>query len=183
MYLKKISYMFKNLVFGLALISVIACGSKPRVSLDEDALKLKPSAQHEVIASEVANLLENYSYKKVPMTDSLSQIVFANLLKSMDAGHNYLLQSDVDDFKQFENTISQDFRKGDLSAPFYIFNVYSERYLDAMEYALTQVDASHDFDVDENYVAYREKLPYFQNDAEWKDQWRKRVKYDLLNLR
>lgn len=175
--------MFKNLVFGLALISVIACGSKPRVSLDEDALKLKPSAQHEVIASEVANLLENYSYKKVPMTDSLSQIVFANLLKSMDAGHNYLLQSDVDDFKQFENTISQDFRKGDLSAPFYIFNVYSERYLDAMEYALTQVDASHDFDVDENYVAYREKLPYFQNDAEWKDQWRKRVKYDLLNLR
>lgn len=175
--------MFKNIVFGLALISVIACGSKPRVILDEEKLTLKPSAQHEVIASEVANLLENYSYKKVPMTDSLSRMVFANLLKSMDAGHNYLLQSDIDDFKQFENTISQDFRKGDLSAPFYIFNVYSQRYLGAMEYALSQVDASHDFDIDENYVAYREKLPYFKDEAEMKDQWRKRVKYDLLNLR
>lgn len=175
--------MFKNIVFGLVLISVIACGSKPRVILDEEKLTLKPSAQHEVIASEVANLLENYSYKKVPMTDSLSRMVFANLLKSMDAGHNYLLQSDIDDFKQFENTISQDFRKGDLSAPFYIFNVYSQRYLGAMEYALSQVDASHDFDIDENYVAYREKLPYFKDEAEMKDQWRKRVKYDLLNLR
>ncbi|KGE14865.1 carboxy terminal-processing peptidase [Sphingobacterium deserti] len=175
--------MFKNIVFGLALISVVACGSKPRVNLEEGMLELKPSAQHQVIASEVANLLENYSYKKVPMTDSLSRIVFANLLKSMDQGRNYLLQSDVDDFKQFENTISQDFRKGDLSAPFYIFNVYSKRYLEAMEYALTQIDAKHDFNVNENYVAYREKLPYFKSDAELKDQWRKRVKYDLLNLR
>ncbi|TDS14557.1 carboxy terminal-processing peptidase [Sphingobacterium paludis] len=175
--------MFKNIVFGLALISVVACGSKPRVNLEEGMLELKPSAQHQVIASEVANLLENYSYKKVPMTDSLSRIVFANLLKSMDQGRNYLLQSDIDDFKKFENTISQDFRKGDLSAPFYIFNVYSKRYLEAMEYALTQIDAKHDFNVNENYVAYREKLPYFKNDAELKDQWRKRVKYDLLNLR
>src|SRR5690606_1548575 len=162
--------MFKNIVFGLALISFIACGSKPRVSLDEEALQLKPSAQHEVISAEVANLLENYSYKKVPMTDSLSRIVFANLLKSMDQGRNYLLQSDVDDFKQFVHTVSQDFRKGDLSAPFYLFNVYSPRYLEAMEYALTQVDVPHDFDVDEKYVAYREKLPYFKDDAELKDQ-------------
>ncbi len=175
--------MFKNVVFGLALISVVACGSKPRVNLEEGALELKPSAQHQVIASEVANLLENYSYKKVPMTDSLSRIVFENLLKSMDQYRNYLLQSDVDDFKKFENTISQDFKKGDLSAPFFIFNVYSKRYLEAMEFALTQVDVDHDFSKKENYVAFREKLPYFKTDAELKDQWRKRVKYDLLNLR
>lgn len=183
MYLKKIAYMFKNIVFGLALIAFIACGSKPRVSLDEEILQLKPSAQHEVIAGEVANLLENYSYKKVPMNDSLSKLVFENLLKAMDAGHNYLLQSDVDDFKKFERTISQDFRKGDLSAPFYIFNIYSKRYMEALQYALTQVDAKHDFDIDEKYVAYREKLPYFEDAAALKDQWRKRVKYDLLNLR
>ncbi|SMG47578.1 carboxy terminal-processing peptidase [Sphingobacterium psychroaquaticum] len=175
--------MFKNFVFGLALISIIACGSKPRVSLDEENLGLKPSAQHEVIASEVANLLENHSYKKVPMTDSLSAIVFDNLLKSMDQGRNYLLQSDVDQFQKYKNTVSQDFRKGDLSAPFFMFNVYSDRYLQCMEYALTQVDVKHDFTVNENYVAYREKLPYFKTDKELKDQWRKRVKYDLLNLR
>ncbi len=175
--------MFKSIVFGLALISIVACGSKPRVNLEGGNLELKPSAQHEVIASEVANLLENYSYKKVPMTDSLSQIVFDNLLKSMDQGHNYLLQSDVDDFQKFRNHISQDFKKGDLSAPFYIFNVYSQRYLDCMEYALEQVDAKHDFTIEESYVPYREKLPYFETEAELKDQWRKRVKYDLLNLR
>ncbi|MGO1244098.1 MAG: carboxy terminal-processing peptidase [Sphingobacterium sp.] len=174
--------MFKNIVFGLALISVVACGSKPRVDLKEEMVELKPSAQHEVIASEVANLLENYSYKKVPMTDSLSKIVFENLIESMDQGRNYLLASDVADFKQFETTISQDFRKGDLSAPFYIFNVYTKRYLEAMEFALGEIDKPHDFSIDENYIAYRKELPYFESDEELKDQWRKRVKYDLLNL-
>ena len=83
--------MFKNFVIGLALISIVACGSKPRVNLEEGPLELKPSAQHEVIATEVTNLLENYSYKKVPMNDSVSSIVFDNLVKSMDQGRNYLL--------------------------------------------------------------------------------------------
>lgn len=183
MQFNKLAYMFKNLVIGLALISVVACGSKPRVDLEEDDLKLKPSAQHEVIAKEVANLLENYSYKKSAMNDSISSLVFDNLITSMDQGRNYLLKSDLDEFEQYRKNISQDFKNGDLSAPFHIFNVYSQRYLEAMEYALTQVTAKHDFDVDENYVAYREKLPYFANDAELKDQWRKRVKYDLLNMR
>lgn len=175
--------MFKNFVIGLALISIVACGSKPRVNLEEGTLELKPSAQHEVIATEVANLLENSSYKKVPMNDSLSSIVFDNLIKSMDQGRNYLLASDLEDFEQFRKNISQDFKKGDLSAPFYIFNVYSKRYLECLEFALTQVEAEHNFDIDEKYVAYREKLPYFKDDDELKDQWRKRVKYDLLNLR
>ena len=80
MYLKKVAYMFKNIVFGLALISIIACGSKPRVSLDEEALQLKPSAQHEVIAAEVANLLENYSRAPIPskVLDMLSLNACAN---------------------------------------------------------------------------------------------------------
>ncbi len=123
MHLKKIAYMFKNIVFGLALISFIACGSKPRVSLDEEALQLKPSAQHEVIAAEVANLLENYSYKKVPMTDSLSRIVFANLLKSMDQGRNYLLQSDIDDSSNLKIPLAKTLEKATY-LPHSIFSIY-----------------------------------------------------------
>lgn len=175
--------MFRQVVFFLGLVSVLACGSKPRVALDGEGLLLRPTAQHEVIAKEVANILETFSYKKVPMGDSLSNLVFENLLNSVDQGRTYLLQSDVDDFERFRNTVSQDFRNGDLSAPFYIFNKYSERYLKAMEYALTQVDIEHDFTLDESYVANREKLDWLSSEEEFQDQWRRRVKYDLLNLK
>lgn len=175
--------MFRNLIIGLALISVVACGSKPRVQLEEGGINIKPTLQHEVIAKEVVSILENYSYKKVSASDSLSNIVFNNLIKMIDQGKNYLLQSDIDDINKFKNNISQDMKNGDLSAPFYIFNIYSKRYLEAMEYALTQVDAQHDFNANENYTNNREKLAWFKSDKDLKDQWRKRVKLDLLNLK
>ena len=180
---KNYTYMFKHLLFCLALISVVACGAKPRVNLDQDGLELKPTTQHEIIAKEVANLLENFSYKKVPMGDSLSNIVFNNLLEGIDQGKNYMLKSDIDEFQQFKNSISQDFRAGDLSSAFYIFNKYTNRYLQCMNFALEQIDAKHDFTKDETYTSFREKQDWFTSEAELKDQWRKRVKYDLLNLR
>jgi len=183
MVFNKTVYMFRNLIFCLALISVIACGSKPRVQIEEGGVQLKPTLQHEVIAKEVVNLLENYSYKKVPASDSLSHIVFDNLIKTVDQGKTYLLQSDVDELQQYRNIISQDMKKGDLSAAFHIFNVYTERYLSCMEYALSQVDVAHDFTIDETYTNYREKLDWFANEEELKDQWRRRVKFDLLSLR
>ena len=179
----KTVYMVRNLIFCLALISVVACGSKPRVQIEEGGIQLKPTLQHEVIAKEVVNLLENYSYKKVQASDSLSNIVFDNLLKAVDRGRTYLLQTDLDNFHQYRNIISQDMKGGDLSAAFYIFNVYTQRYLSCIEYALTQVDVGHDFSLDESYTNFREKLPWFANEDELKDQWRKRVKFDLLSLR
>lgn len=175
--------MLRNLILGLSLISVVACGAKPRVDLAQENLQLRPTTQHEVIAKEVANLLENFSYKRVPMNDSISKIVFNNLLDGLDQGKNYLLKSDIEDFQQFRKNFSQDFKAGDLSGAFYIFNKYSDRYLQCLNYALEQIDVTHDFSKEESYTSFREKLDWFSSDAELKDQWRKRVKYDLLNLK
>jgi len=83
--------MFKKLIFTLFVISIVSCGSKPRVNLSEVEGGLKPSAQHEVIAKEVAGLLESTSYKKVQLNDSISKIVFDNLIKSLDQGKKLLV--------------------------------------------------------------------------------------------
>ncbi len=175
--------MFKNFLVCLAFISVVACGSKPRVAIEEGGLSLKPSLQHEIIAKEVVGILENYSYKKVAASDSISNIVYDNLIKSLDEGKNYFLQSEIDEFGQYRNTISQDFRNGDLSSAFHIFNTYNKRALEVLQYALTQVDAPHDFNKEETYINYRDKQNWFTSDVELKEQWRKRVKFDLLNLK
>lgn len=182
-YLKFTEYMFKNLIFCLALISVVACGAKPRVNLDQEGMVLKPTTQHEIIAKTVAELLEYQSYKRVPMNDSISNIVFDNLIKMIDPGKNYMLQSDIDGFQQYRNNMSQDFRKGDLTSSFFIYSKYVDRFLQAMNYALAELDAKHDFTKDETYNSFREKEKWFTTDAQLKDQMRKRVKYDLLNLK
>src|SRR5690606_34617170 len=126
---------------------------------------------------------ESVSYKKVPLGDSISSIVFENLVKAIDGGKNYLMKSDIDSFEPYRKKLAADFREGDLSAAYHMFNVYMKRYVDRLEYALTQIDAPHDFSVDELYVYNRENEDWFADEAEADDQWRKRVKYDLLNLR
>src|SRR5690606_34802897 len=93
------------------------------------------------------------------------------------------MQSDIDEFESYRNTLGGDFRDGDLSAAYHMFNVYMKRYLERLDYDLTQDDAEHDFSVDERYVYNRENESWFASEAEANDQWRKRVKYDLLNLR
>ncbi|WP_353185482.1 carboxy terminal-processing peptidase [Parapedobacter lycopersici] len=175
--------MLKKVFFALFVVAVVACGSKPRVNLDGEEGALKPTAQHAVIAKDVVGLFESVSYKKVPLDDSISSIVFTNLIEAIDGGKNYLMQSDIDDFEQYRNALAKDFRDGDLSAAYHIFNVYMERYINRLEYALTQVDVPHDFSKDEAYVYNREKESWFTSEAEADEQWRKRVKYDLLNLR
>lgn len=175
--------MLKKVFFALFVVAIAACGSKPRVNLDAETGGLKPTAQHAVIAKDVVGLFESISYKKVPFGDSISSVIFDNLINAVDQGKNYLMQSDIDAFEQYRNTLGEDFRKGDLSAAYQVFNVYMERYLDRLNFALTQIDAPHDFSIDERYVYNREKENWFASDAEANDQWRKRVKYDLLNLR
>ncbi|MBK1440043.1 carboxy terminal-processing peptidase [Parapedobacter sp. ISTM3] len=175
--------MLKKVFFALFVVAIAACGSKPRVNLEAEAGALKPTPQHAVIAKDVVGLFESISYKKVPFNDSISSVIFDNLVKAMDQGKNYLMQADIDEFEQYRSTLGQDFRSGDLSAAYHIFNVYMKRYLDRLDYALTQVDAPHDFSVDERYTYNRENEGWFASEAEANDQWRKRVKYDLLNLR
>lgn len=176
--------MFRNFFLLLSFVSIIACGAKPRVNLENDEESVVvPSTQHEVIAKEVANILESYSYKKVPMSDSLSSIVYDNLLKAMDQGKVYLLKEDIEEMEKFRNHISQDFKNGDLSAPFYMFNLYTKRYMESMNYALEELDNEVEFESEEYYTSNREKLDWFDSKEELKEQWRKRVKYDLLNLK
>src|SRR5690606_30366536 len=175
--------MLKKVFFALFVVAVVACGSKPRVNLDVSEDALKPTAQHAVIAKDVVGLFESVSYKKVPLDDSISSIVFDNLIAAIDGGKNYLMQSDIDSFEPYRKTLAPDFRDGDLSAAYHMFNVYMKRYINRLEYALTQIDAPHDFSADEVYVYNRENEDWFADEAAANEQWRKRVKYDLLNLR
>lgn len=175
--------MLKKAFFVLFVVAFAACGSTPRVNLDKVENSIKPRPEHAAIAKEVATVFERHTYKRVVLNDSISSLIYDNLLKTLDEGRNYLLQEDVDTFENYRYNLATDIKEGDLTAPYHIFNVYIKRYLERAEFALTQIGAEQDFTRDEKYVYVRKDLPYFQNVAEADDQWKKRVKYELLSLR
>lgn len=179
---KSFQEMLKKVFLALFIVAAIACNASPRVALLDEQGGLKPNTQQEVILKEVINLFENVSYKKVPFNDSLSSVIFDNYIKTIDEGKNYLQKEDINEFENYRFSLLPDLKKGDLSSMYYIFNVYQNRYLDRMEYALSRVNTPFDFTKNEEYTYNREKQDWFASIAEADSSWEKKVKYDMLLL-
>jgi carboxyl-terminal processing protease len=184
MTIKKFKEMLKKIFLGLFIAASLACTADPRVKVEvPGSFNLKPDAQQAVVTKELAALLENYHYKQVALNDSISTIIFDTYLKSLDAGRNYFVKADIDDFNQYRSTFDDDLKAGDLSVPFYIFNVFQKRYNERLRFALGKMNQPIDFTANESYPYDREKLAWFSSTEEADKVWALRVKYDLLNLK
>lgn len=181
--IKSFQEMLKKLFLALFVVAAVACSANPRVNLDEGAGILRPNAKQEVIAKDLVNLLEKAHYKRVPFDDSLSSVVFDLYLKSLDQGKNYFLQADIDSFEPYRKVLLSDLKNGDLSSMFQIYNVYRKRFAERMKYAVAQIDAKYDFAKEESFTYNREDLDWFKTETEANENWKKRIKYDLLNLK
>lgn len=175
--------MLKKISLAFLLVAALACQADPRITTVVSANDLKPDIQQSVEAKSVVELIENFHYKKVEINDEISSLVFDDFLKALDPGRNYFLQSDIAEFEKYRNTLDDDVRKGDLSVPFYIFNVYQKRYNDRVAFALKQIDKKFDFASNDTYTYDREKMPWLKTQAESDDLWSKKIKYELLNLK
>jgi len=180
---KSFREMLKKVFLALFVVAAIACNASPRVVLENKPGQLAPDTEQGIIVQEVVNLFETVHYKKVPFNDSLSAVIFDNYMETLDEGKNYLLQSDVDEFKQYRNTLLSDLKEGDLSVMFHMFNVYQARYLERLNYAVSQIKTKFDFTKDESYTYDRKNEKWFASSKEANQTWRKRVKYDLLTLK
>ena len=182
--LKSAKEMLKNIYLAIFLFAAFACQADPRILTDVDgSSNLKPDAQQSVVAKELVTLIENFHYKKVKIDDAFSSSVLDRYLKALDPGKSYFFKSDIAEFEKFRNSLDDDLRSGDLSAPFYIFNVYQKRYTNRLNFALSKVNANYNYVTNEKYTYDREKLPWLTDAKEADELWTRRVKYELLNLR
>ena len=176
--------MFKKLYFVLILGAAFACKAAPHKRIKvEGSNDIQPDEQQAIACKTVAQLISNYNYKKVPLNDSISQLVYKKYLKELDEGHSYFLASDIADFDKYKTVLDDDVQDGNLSDVFYIFNVYQKRYIEHVKYSIAQVDDDFDFTKNDTFTFDREDLPWAASQAEMDASWKMRVKYDLLNLK
>lgn len=176
--------MLKRVFFVTFTATILACHAAPKAQqVVEGITNIKPDEQQMLVVKEVVNLIENYNYKKIKVNDSISSIVLDRYIKALDPTRNYFLDSDIKDFEKYRNTLDDDFKNGDLSAPFYIYNVYAKRLKDCLLYSSAQIKSKFDFNLNDTYTYDREKLPWAISTQSLNDSWKKRVKYELLNLK
>jgi len=182
--LKTVKDMLKKLYLVLVIGAALACKAAPPKPIKViGSNDIQPDEQQRLVCKTIANLISNYNYKKVELNDSISGVIFDRYLKILDEGHNYLLASDIADFQKYKTVLDDDVKIGNLNDVFYIFNVYQKRYIEDVQYSISQLDDDFDFNKNEVYTYDREKLPFVASKEEMSKQWYLHVKYDLLNLK
>jgi len=175
--------MLKRIFFVIFTAAVLACHAAPKPQpVVEGIINVKPDEQQQLVIKEVVNLIESYNYKKIQINDSISSLILDKYIKALDQGKNYFLASDIKEFEKYRFTLDDDFKNGDLSGPFYIYNVYAKRLNEYFTVSLASIKTKFDFNQNDTYVYDREKMPWATSAATLNDTWKKRVKYELVNL-
>lgn len=181
---KIVKEMLKKILLVTFTAAVLACHASPEPqSLVRGISNILPDEKQALVCREIVALIENYNYKKIKVNDSISALVLDKYIKELDPYKYYFQASDIKEFEKFRYSLDDDFRSGNLNAPFYIFNVYLKRYNEFVAYAFTQIKEKHNFNINETYIFDREKMPWAKSQTEINDIWRKRVKYELVNLK
>lgn len=181
---KIVKEMLKKILLVTFTAAVLACHAAPQPQqLVPGVSNIMPDEKQALVCKEIVALIENYNYKKIKVNDSISSLVLDKYIKELDPYKYYFQASDIKEFEKFRFSLDDDFRNGDLNAPFYIFNVYLKRYNEFINFAFTEIKAKQNFNANETYVFDREKMPWAKSKAELDDIWRKRIKYELVNLK
>jgi carboxyl-terminal processing protease len=178
---------------GVALLLPLALfAAEPSIDLEGelDANALYSPLSGEAVfadaAIELVEQLESKHYASVDIDDGFSSVVFDKYLDALDGSKLYLLASDVQRIARYRYTLDNSLAEGDLTPAYDIYNIYHQRVIDRLVYAIERIDnavPAMDFTVDEYLILDREDTPFAQSTAELDELWRKRVKNSVLSLK
>lgn len=142
-----------------------------------------PSADDSATARLVCNMISRYHIDHGEVNDEISQQLFTGYIEMLDPQKLYFHKSDVDAFAKQKMQLDDQLLEGDINFAYEVFNKYVKRVDERVEYAHRLVDLSPDFTVDEEMVTDADTIDYASTVDDLNERWRKRVKYDILNLK
>jgi len=144
---------------------------------------LFPEPQHQQATRIIVQLLSQNHYKRIAIDDSLSSQAFDRYIDRLDYNHIYFLESDIESFEKYRYRFDDYFRSGRVDAAFEIFNAYEKRVAERLMHVFELLGHEFDFTVDEYIELDREDAPWAKTTEELDEVWRKRIKYEALNLK
>ena len=135
------------------------------------------------VARIVAKLMQDDHLSKRKLDDTISTRAFEMFIKNLDPTKSYFLQSDIDEFSKWKTELDDQMLKGEYLAAFEVFDRFLQRVDERTDLAAELIGEDHDFTLDEEMITDPDLLSFAKNNAEARDNWRKRIKYSLLVLR
>ncbi|MGK9368362.1 carboxy terminal-processing peptidase [Melioribacter sp. Ez-97] len=150
-------------------------------SIDSNKVIL-PEETNERVAQVITRILSRYHFRKEPLSDTLSSLIFDQYIKNLDNSRLYFLKKDINQFEKYRYEFDNYLETGDLNVPFEIFNLYKKRLGERVKYVEKILEHEFDFTKDEYFRPDRDSADWAETEEELNELWRLRLKNDALNL-
>src|SRR3546814_16555906 len=74
-----------------------------------------------------------------PVTTLFRSLTFDIFMKNLDNNRSFFLESDIQEFEKYRNTLDDAMKAGELAAPYDIFNTYTERFNETIDFVLAHL--------------------------------------------
>ncbi len=134
------------------------------------------------ITRAITILMNREHLTRHPLDNEISERWLNNYLKMLDPRKVFFTQADVDGWNAYRDQLDDMALRGDTSFAYRVFNQFLDRIDERAKLVQDLVRQPQDFTIDEVMETDADTIGYAKNDAEMRDRWRKRVKYELLDL-
>lgn len=140
----------------------------------------EPNNKYERILTTVAEFLEQGHYSPKKLDDNFSREVFKAYINDIDPDRTILMKADIDKLKEFETSIDNELRTGKMGLVPAVDAIFNQRLKEASTIYRSMLAKPFDFTVKETVTLDGEDMPFPANENERKENWRKRLKFMVL---
>jgi carboxyl-terminal processing protease len=142
----------------------------------------QPPMRNRQVAFYVNFFLTGQHLSRHPLDNEISNRLLKEYVEGLDPAKAYFLQSDIDEFQKQKDELDDQLKKLDTHFALDVFRVLNQRVEQRVKWVEEFLSQNIDFTVDEEFNVDPDQRAYAKDEADAKEQWRKRVKFDLLEL-
>ncbi|HIM34330.1 MAG TPA: tail-specific protease [Pseudomonadales bacterium] len=169
------------------IVSSVVYAQEGQVAFNEShAQDLEPLAIHPRTSLTIVDQIRHNHFIKKPLDDSASSEIFDKYVNTLDPGHAYLLQTDLDALNKYRYRLDEALKHGDLKPAFAIYNTFQARLLNRLDALIAGLEdgvEKFNFDADETLQIDREAAPWSESEAANDALWERRVKASILSMK
>lgn len=169
---QKISFRMKKYLFSVAMLFGAFSFANEK--------GLDPNDKYRYLMKNFIYNAMNFHYNGVNLDETYSKNIFHTYMEYLDGQKRYFLQSDIDEFKKYEEKLADDLLSTDPS----FFNLTYERMMKRLAQAENNfkkiIKKPFRFSQNEFYDLDFENLPYEKTEEALKKRWELILKYSFL---
>ncbi len=178
--------LFPVVLLAGCLGLLLSSTTSPLVAKERDNPRVEemtaPRAIDRTIIKNVTKFMRDAHLSRHKMDDEISTRAFDQFLKMFDPLKMYFLQSDIDAMSVNRQRLDDFANSGDMSFAIETFKLFLKRVDERVAMAQQEIDAPHDFSIDEQLPIDKDVFKYPKDNEEARDRMRRQIKYQFLLL-